>query len=155
MEQAIFAAGSFWDAEAAFRRVRGVVKTEVGYIGGWVAEPAYEEVCSDTTGHAEAVRVTFDARRVAYQDLLALFWEIHDPTTVNRQGADIGSQYRSAIFCLSPLQLRLARESRAELERSGRFGWRIVTDIAVAPTFFLAEDYHQQYLERRQKQRHA
>jgi peptide-methionine (S)-S-oxide reductase len=156
MEQAIFAAGFFWDAEAAFRRVRGVVKTEVGYVGGWLANPSYEQVCGDDTGHAEAVRVGYDPRRVSYRELLAVFWQIHDPTTVNRQGADIGSQYRSAIFWLTPEQAQAAHDAKAELGASAHFGRRIVTEIRQAPTFYLAEDYHQQYLERRQpRQRHG
>lgn len=151
MEQAIFAAGSFWNVEAAFRRISGVVATEVGYIGGRTPHPSYEEVCSDRTGHAEAVRVSFDPRRVSYAQLLAAFWEIHDPTTLNRQGPDIGSQYRSAVFCLNGRQLEQARQARRRLQERGRYGRHVATEVVPARPFYRAEDYHQQYLERHRR----
>lgn len=151
MEQAIFAAGAFWDVEAAFREVRGVVGTEVGYIGGWTENPSYEVVCRDDTGHAEAVRVHYDPRRVSYEALLRRFWQIHDPTTVNRQGPDIGSQYRSAIFYLTDEQAAAAHTAKAALEASGAFGRHIVTEIKPAPAFYRAEEYHQQYWEKQRR----
>ncbi|MEP0765188.1 MAG: peptide-methionine (S)-S-oxide reductase MsrA [Fimbriimonadia bacterium] len=146
---ATFAAGCFWGVEEAFRRVQGVLDTEVGYTGGTVANPTYHEVCSGRTGHAEAVRVTFDPSVVSYSELLDLFWGIHDPTTPNRQGPDIGSQYRSAIFFHSPEQEQEARASLQSQEASGRFGRPIVTQIEPAQEFYRAEDYHQQYLAKR------
>lgn len=153
MEQAIFAAGCFWGVEAAFRRVRGVVATEVGYIGGHTESPSYDEVCSDRTGHAEAVRVTFDPRRVSYEELLEVFWRIHDPTQLNRQGPDIGSQYRSAVFVLTPEQEAAARASRARLQAQPEYGHYIATQIVPAEAFYRAEDYHQQYLDKRTRAR--
>ncbi|MCL6624718.1 MAG: peptide-methionine (S)-S-oxide reductase MsrA, partial [Fimbriimonadales bacterium] len=135
---ATFAAGCFWGVEAAFRKVPGVVDTEVGYCGGHVPHPTYEQVCTDTTGHAEAVRVVFDPEKVSYEQLLEVFWSIHDPTTPNRQGPDVGTQYRSAIFCHSEEQLELALGSKEECERSGRFGRPIVTEILLAPPFYRA-----------------
>ena len=147
-EKATFAAGCFWGVEAAFRGVAGVTETQVGYTGGHTADPTYEEVCTDRTGHAEAVEVTFDPGKVSYAALLRVFWEIHDPTTPNRQGPDMGSQYRSAIFTHSVEQKRLAEESRSALERSGRFRRPIVTEILPAQTFWRAEEYHQRYLEK-------
>lgn len=145
---ATFAAGCFWGVEVAFRKVPGVVDTEVGYCGGHVPNPTYELVCTDTTGHAESVRVIFDPQVVSYEQLLEVFWSIHDPTTINRQGPDIGTQYRSAIFCHSEEQLEVARRSKEECERSGRFGKPIVTEILPAPPFYRAEEYHQRYLEK-------
>jgi len=147
-EKAAFAAGCFWGVEAAFRQVPGVVETKVGYTGGHTDHPTYEQVCTDRTGHAEAVEVTYDPDRVSYQDLLRVFWEIHDPTTPNRQGPDVGSQYRSAIFFHGGEQKRMAEESRAALDRSGRFRRPIVTEILPAQTFWRAEEYHQRYLEK-------
>jgi peptide-methionine (S)-S-oxide reductase len=147
-EKATFAAGCFWGVEAAFRRVPGVVETQVGYTGGHTDHPTYEEVCTDRTGHAEAVEVTYDPGRVSFADLLRVFWEIHDPTTPNRQGPDVGSQYRSAVFTHSPEQQRTAEESRAALDRSGRFRRPVVTEIVPAGTFWRAEEYHQRYLEK-------
>jgi peptide-methionine (S)-S-oxide reductase len=149
METATFAAGCFWGVEAAFRRTEGVTKTRVGYIGGHIDEPTYQQVCTDTTGHAEAVEVEFDPGRVSYDRLLDVFWQAHDPTTLNRQGPDIGSQYRSAIFVHSPEQEKAAAESKARIDASGRFKKPVVTEIVPAAAFWEAEDYHQQYLEKR------
>jgi peptide-methionine (S)-S-oxide reductase len=147
-EKATFAAGCFWGVEAAFRGVTGVMETQVGYTGGHTADPTYEEVCTDRTGHAEAVEVTFDPEKVSYAELLRVFWQIHDPTTPNRQGPDMGSQYRSAIFTHNVEQKRLAEESRSALERSGRFRRPTVTEILPSQTFWRAEEYHQRYLEK-------
>ncbi len=149
MQTATFAAGCFWGVEAAFRALPGVRSTAVGYTGGTAADPTYEEVCAGGTGHAEAVRVEFDPAAVSYDDLLALFWEIHDPTTVDRQGPDVGSQYRSVIFVHDAAQETAARASKEAMGRSGRFGRDIVTEIVPAAVFYPAEDYHQQYLEKR------
>ncbi len=149
MAQATFAAGCFWGVEAAFRRLNGVATTAVGYTGGGVEEPSYEDVCTGETGHAEAVRVEFDPARVTYQDLLELFWQVHDPTQLNRQGADVGTQYRSAIFFHDPEQDAAARASKAALDSAARPGAAIVTEITPAPRFWIAEDYHQRYLEKR------
>jgi peptide-methionine (S)-S-oxide reductase len=149
MEKATFAAGCFWGVEAAFRQRPGVTATRVGYTGGTVANPSYELVCTDTTGHAEAVEVTYDPARVSYDDLLDVFWSSHNPTTRNRQGFDVGSQYRSAIFLHSPEQEAAARASRDRLEAERRFPNPIVTDIEPAAEFYEAEDYHQRYLEKR------
>jgi peptide-methionine (S)-S-oxide reductase len=144
-EVAVFAAGCFWGVEEAFRVLPGVVETTVGYTGGSRADPSYEEVCTGTTGHAEAVRVVYDPERIGYDELLARFFAIHDPTTSNRQGPDIGEQYRSAIFFVTPEQERAARTAVAEMSRSGRYRKPIVTEIAPAGPFFPAEDYHQHY----------
>jgi peptide-methionine (S)-S-oxide reductase len=149
MERATFAAGCFWGVEAAFRQLPGVTATRVGYTGGDVENPTYELVCSDRTGHAEAVEVTYDPDRVSYDDLLDIFWSNHNPTTRDRQGFDIGSQYRSAIFVHSREQEAAARASKDRLEAEGRFRKPIVTEIQPAPEFYEAEDYHQQYLEKR------
>jgi peptide-methionine (S)-S-oxide reductase len=149
MEKATFAAGCFWGVEAAFRQVPGVTGTRVGYTGGTVADPTYELVCTGTTGHAEALEVTFDPERVSYDELLDLFWSKHNPTTRNRQGPDVGSQYRSAIFFHSPEQEAAAIASRDRLEAEGQFKNPIVTEIVPASPFYEAEDYHQQYLEKR------
>jgi len=146
---ATFAAGCFWGVEATFRQIPGVSATRVGYIGGRTANPTYEEVCTDRTGHAEAVEVTYDPARVSYDDLLRVFWENHDPTQRNRQGPDVGAQYRSAIFYHDSEQEAAARTSKERLERSGAHKRLIVTEIVPAATFFEAEGYHQQYLEKR------
>jgi peptide-methionine (S)-S-oxide reductase len=148
-QKATFGAGCFWGVEAAFRQVPGVVSTAVGYTGGTLANPSYEDVCSDRTGHAEAVEVEYDPSRVSYDDLLRVFWENHDPTTPNRQGPDVGSQYRSAIFFHTPEQEAAARASKEALDRSGKYRRPIVTEITPAPAFWRAEDYHQRYLEKR------
>jgi peptide-methionine (S)-S-oxide reductase len=149
MATATFAAGCFWGVEAAFRQVPGVTATRVGYTGGTTTNPTYKQVCTDRTGHAEAVEVSYDPARVSYDDLLRVFWEIHDPTQRNRQGPDIGTQYRSAIFYHDPEQESAARASKERLERSGVHKQPIVTEIVPAQTFYPAEDYHQQYLEKR------
>jgi len=149
VEKATFAAGCFWGVEAAFRQIKGVVSTQVGYTGGRTTDPSYEDVCTDRTGHAEAVEVTYDPSRVKYEDLLHVFWTNHDPTTPNRQGPDVGEQYRSAIFYHSPAQETEAKASKARLESEHRFKRPIVTQILAAGPFYRAEDYHQQYLEKR------
>lgn len=146
---ATFAAGCFWGVEYAFRKVPGVLKTTVGYTGGHVKDPTYEQVCSHTTGHAEAVQVEFDPQKVSYGKLLETFWNLHDPTTVNRQGPDVGSNYRSAIFYGSPDQEKAAEALKRKLNDSGKFKHPIVTEIAPAKEFYKAEDYHQQYFEKR------
>ncbi|HEX3553189.1 MAG TPA: peptide-methionine (S)-S-oxide reductase MsrA [Thermoanaerobaculia bacterium] len=149
MANAMFGAGCFWGVEAAFRRVKGVKSTAVGYAGGHVKNPTYHDVCTDSTGHAEVVRVEYDPAVTPYDDLLNVFWENHDPTTLNRQGPDVGRQYRSAIFFESPEQEAAARASKERLEKSGRFKRPIVTEIEPATDFWRAEEYHQQYLEKR------
>ncbi len=148
-EQATFGAGCFWGVEATFRQIAGVVSTAVGYEGGTLERPTYKDVCSDTTGHAEVVQVEYDPAIVSYDALLDIFWSHHDPTTRNRQGPDVGTQYRSAIFYHTAEQHRRAQESKERLETSGRFQRPIVTEIAPATTFYRAEEYHQQYLEKR------
>lgn len=148
-EKAVFAAGCFWGVEDAFRRVPGVVGTTVGYTGGTTDRPTYEAVCTDTTGHAEAVEVEYDPEVIDYKGLLDVFWSIHDPTQLNRQGPDIGTQYRSAIFALTPEQEQEAKEALTNLEASGEAGGRVVTEINAAAPFHQAEDYHQQYYEKR------
>lgn len=149
LQKATFAAGCFWGVEETFRNVRGVVDTAVGYAGGATERPTYEEVCSGRTGHAEAVEVTYDPTQVSYEALLQIFWENHDPTTPNRQGPDVGEQYRSVIFTHSPEQEAAAAASKASLTEAGRFRRPIVTQIVPAPTFWRAEEYHQQYLAKR------
>ncbi len=149
MAIATFGAGCFWGVEAEFRRVKGVTATAVGYSGGLLKNPTYRDVCSDTTGHAEVVQVEYDPAVVPYDDLLNVFWENHDPTTLNRQGPDVGTQYRSAIFVHTPEQEAAARASKERLEESGRFRRPIVTQIEPAAEFWRAEEYHQQYLEKR------
>jgi peptide-methionine (S)-S-oxide reductase len=149
MEKATFGAGCFWHVEESFRLVAGVSATRVGYMGGTKERPTYEDVCSHTTGHAEVVEVTFDPGRVSYDELLQHFWDCHDPTQLNRQGPDIGSNYRSAIFFHSPEQETAARRSLAELEQAHRYRQPIVTEITPAATFWPAEEYHQQYLAKR------
>ena len=146
LERATFAAGCFWGVEAAFREIEGVVSTKVGYTGGSIADPTYEQVCSDTTGHAEAVEVWFDPALVGYDELLSVVWSIHDPTTRNRQGWDLGSQYRSVIFFHDADQERRAIASREHHQPS--LSRPIVTQIAPAPRFYDAEEYHQRYFEK-------
>ncbi len=149
MEIATFGAGCFWGVEAAFRRVPGVTGATVGYSGGTLENPSYEDVCTGRTGHAEVVRLEFDPSKVSYEGLLAVFWEMHDPTTPNRQGADVGTQYRSAVFFHDPEQDASARASKEKIEASGRFRDAIVTEITPAPPFYPAEAYHQRYLEKK------
>ncbi len=149
MEKATFGAGCFWGIEAAFRNVKGVKTAAVGYSGGTLTNPTYEDVCAGLTGHAEVVQVSYDQAEVSYQELLAVFWEIHDPTTLNRQGPDVGTQYRSAIFFHTPEQEAAARVSKENLEASGRYQRSVVTEITPASEFYRAEEYHQQYLEKR------
>lgn len=148
-ERATFGAGCFWGVEAEFRKVKGVVSTAVGYSGGTLENPTYEDVCTDKTGHAEAVEVEYDPSQVSYEQLLDLFWQIHDPTTPNRQGPDVGTQYRSAIFYHNQQQKAQAEASKEKLQRSGRAKGPIVTEITPASDFYRAEEYHQQYFEKR------
>lgn len=147
--KATFAAGCFWHVEDLFRKTRGVRDARAGYIGGSLANPTYEEVCTGATGHAEAVQVDYDPAQVSFEDLLDVFWGNHDPTTLNRQGPDIGIQYRSAIFFHDLGQKEAAEKSRERLEGSGRFRGPIVTEIVPAPAFYGAEEYHQRYLQKR------
>jgi peptide-methionine (S)-S-oxide reductase len=146
-KKATFGAGCFWGVEAAYRRLDGVLATRVGYAGGGVENPTYRDVCSDRTGHAEVVEVTYDDEVVPYEQLLAVFWAEHDPTQLNRQGPDIGSQYRSVIFVHDDEQRRTAEASRERVQ--GRVSRPVVTQVEDAPPFWEAEDYHQQYLEKR------
>jgi peptide-methionine (S)-S-oxide reductase len=148
MAKATFAAGCFWGVEDAFRQVKGVTSTAVGYIGGHTQNPTYKDVCSSSTGHAEAVEVDFDPNQVSYKELLAVFFQNHDPTQLNRQGPDHGTQYRSAIFFHDATQEAEAREAVAALGKSGIFKKPIVTQIAPSPEFFRAEEYHQKYFEK-------
>ena len=149
MAKATFAAGCFWGVEATFRQLPGVISTRVGYTGGKLPNPTYKDVCTDDTGHAEAVEIEYDPAKLSYQQLLQVFWENHDPTQLNRQGPDCGTQYRSAIFFHAPEQEAAAKASKEALEKSGRFTKKIVTQIVPATTFYQAEDYHQRYLEKR------
>jgi len=149
MAKATFASGCFWGVEATFRQIPGVTATRVGYTGGDLKSPTYKDVCTDCTGHAEAVEVEYNPAEVSYGDLLNVFWENHDPTQLNRQGPDFGTQYRSAIFYHSPEQEQAARASKQAREESRQFSRPIVTQIVPAVTFYEAEDYHQQYLEKR------
>ena len=149
LEKATFGAGCFWGVEAAFRQIKGVVSTSVGYSGGSYENPSYHDVCTGRTGHAEVVEVVYDPAKVSYEDLLRVFWENHDPTTMNRQGPDVGTQYRSAIFFHTPEQRAAALASKSELDSNGRYRRPIVTQIEPASKFYEAEDYHQQYLEKR------
>ena len=146
-EKATFGAGCFWQVEAAFREMEGVLDTQVGYEGGHVDNPTYEQVCSGTTGHAEVTQVEFDPGQVSYEELLAKFWETHDPTQVNRQGPDVGEQYRTVIFFHSPEQEAAARESKERIAM--RLGKPVATSIEPATGFWRAEEYHQCYLEKR------
>ncbi len=148
-EKATLAAGCFWGVEAAFRQIKGVVSATVGYTGGTFPNPTYQDVCGGGTGHAEAVQVEYDPSLVSYKALLDVFWKEHDPTTLNRQGPDVGSQYRSAIFFHTPEQQAAAAASKDELDRGGRHRGPVVTEITAATEFYAAEDYHQRYFEKR------
>ena len=145
----MFGAGCFWGVEVTFRQIPGVTDAEVGYAGGKTDHPTYKDVCSDRTGHAEVVHVTFDPAISSYRQLLDVFWRSHDPTQLNRQGPDVGTQYRSVIFYYTDEQKKLAEESKASLEHSNKYSRPVVTRIEPAPTFWRAEDYHQRYLEKR------
>ena len=148
-EKATFGAGCFWGVETTFRNIEGVTDAAVGYAGGKTENPTYEDVCTDETGHAEVVQVEFDPAVVSYEKLLDVFWSSHNPTTLNRQGPDVGTQYRSVIFYHSPEQRAIAESSKTALEKSGKFRSPIVTQIEPAPKFYRAEEYHQRYLEKR------
>ena len=149
MEKATFGAGCFWGVEATFRAVEGVQDVAVGYSGGTTENPTYEDVCTGTTGHAEVVEVDFDPDAVTYESLLQVFWDCHNPTTRNRQGPDVGTQYRSVIFCHSSAQQAAAEQSKQQLQESGKYGGEIVTEIETAGPFWRGEEYHQQYLAKR------
>ncbi len=146
--EAAFAAGCFWHVEDAFMMIKGVVKTEVGFMGGKTSSPTYKQVCGKTTGHAEVVHLLFDPKVVSYDDLLEVFWNIHDPTQVNRQGPDVGDQYRTAIFYYGEEQKSKAEASKARQQASGKFKRPIATEITEAPTFWRAEEYHQKYFKK-------
>jgi peptide-methionine (S)-S-oxide reductase len=148
-EIATFGAGCFWGVEAVFRRVPGVIEAISGYSGGHTESPTYKDVCTDQTGHAEVVQVTFDPTKVSYEQLLDAFWKMHDPTQVNRQGPDFGIQYRTAIFCHTPEQQAKAQKSKEALEASGKLRRPVATEITAAGPFWRAEEYHQRYLEKR------
>jgi methionine-S-sulfoxide reductase len=148
-ETAIFAAGCFWGVEDAFQNMPGVIDVVSGYTGGRVENPTYRQVCREDTGHAEAVKVTYDPRKVSYEDLVEKFWEIHNPTQVNRQGPDFGSQYRSAIFYMDDAQKQVAQRSKQQLEESGTYSRPIATEITEADTFYPAEEYHQDYIAKK------
>jgi len=147
-QEAAFAAGCFWGVEGTFRRVKGVTGTAVGYMGGTLKNPTYKDVCTDKTGHAETLHVEFDPAIVSYEELLKIFWENHNPTTLNRQGPDVGTQYRSAVFFYSPEQQAAALAYKEKLQESGKFKRPIVTEIVPAAKFYRAEEYHQRYLEK-------
>jgi len=149
MQKATFGAGCFWGVEAAFRQIKGVISTSVGYTGGSLKNPTYEDVCSGKTGHAEVVEVVYDPAQTSYEQLLQVFWENHDPTTLNRQGPDFGAQYRSAVFYHTPEQMAAALAAKEKLQTGGRYKRPVVTEITPASTYYWAEDYHQQYLEKR------
>lgn len=145
--KATFGAGCFWCIEHVFRK-NGITSTSVGYMGGKTKNPTYEDVCTDMTGHAEVVQVEYDPAKISYGEILNIFWNNHDPTTLNRQGPDVGTQYRSAVFCHTPEQEKEARQSKEDVERSGKFARKIVTEIVPATEFYKAENYHQQYYEK-------
>ena len=146
--KATFGAGCFWHVEDLLRKTKGVKSTQVGYIGGKLVHPTYEEVCTDATGHAEAVQVEYDPNEISYDELLKVFWSNHDPTSLNRQGPDVGNQYRSAIFFHNEEQKNIAQKSKEELEKSGKFQKQVVTEIVPAPKFYKAEEYHQKYFQK-------
>ena len=148
-ELATFAAGCFWGVEVKFRAIPGVLDAEVGYSNGHTENPTYKDVCTDETGHAEVVQVAFDPEKLNYKTLVEAFWQMHDPTQMNRQGPDFGKQYRTAIFTHSPEQEEIAKQSKAALDASKKFSRPIATEITPAGTFYRAEEYHQRYLEKR------
>ncbi|MBI2660522.1 peptide-methionine (S)-S-oxide reductase MsrA [Candidatus Woesearchaeota archaeon] len=148
-ETATFAAGCFWGVEETFRKTKGVIRTMVGYTGGKMKNPTYEDVCSDETGHAEAVQIEFDPKKVSYEKLLGIFWQNHDSTQLNRQGPDVGSQYRSAIFYHNEKQRKAAIKSKEVLGKSGKYSKPVATEIVPASDFYKAEEYHQKYIEKK------
>jgi peptide-methionine (S)-S-oxide reductase len=148
LQRATFAAGCFWGVEEAFLKMKGVKSTRVGYTGGNFPDPSYEDVCTDITGHAEAIELEFEPNEISYRELIDFFWSIHNPTTMNRQGPDIGSQYRSTIFYHNPEQENIARKSKQQLDDSNSFQNKIVTEIVPAATFYQAENYHQKYYQK-------
>lgn len=148
LEEAMFGAGCFWGIQYNFDKLEGVLETKVGYSGGHTESPSYKDVCSDTTGHAEVVHLKFDPDKISYESILKAFWEMHDPTTLNRQGPDVGSQYRSIIFYYDDIQKKLAEESKENLDKSGKYSNKIITEISKAGNFWLAEEYHQKYSEK-------
>ncbi len=148
IDKATFGAGCFWGVEAAFRKLPGISDVKVGYMGGHVANPTYEQVCSNTTGHAEVAQISFDSDKITYGELLDVFWNVHDPTQLNRQGPDVGSQYRSVIFYHSDEQKRIAEESKDKLAKAEKVSRKIVTEIVAASDFWVAEEYHQRYFEK-------
>ncbi len=152
LDTALFGAGCFWCVEAMFQRLDGVVKVESGYAGGHMVSPTYKDVCTGTTGHAEVCRITFDPKMVSYETLLSIFWQTHDPTTLNRQGNDVGTQYRSAIFYYNDIQMQLAEKYKSELNASGAFSNPIVTEITAINNYYSAEDYHQNYYNQNSEQ---
>ncbi len=147
-EKATFGAGCFWGVEDAFMQLEGVIETTVGYLGGTLKNPSYKDVCTDKTGHAEVVQIIFDPSKVSYEQLLELFWKIHNPTQLNRQGPDVGTQYRSAIFYHNEAQKQMAEKSKEALVQSGKYDRPVVTEITPASTFYKAEEYHQEYLKK-------
>ena len=151
MEEAIFGAGCFWGIEYKFGKVKGVIETDVGYTGGSTENPTYKDVCTNKTGHAEVVKVTFDPSIVSYEELLEVFWNIHNPTTLNRQGWDIGTQYRSAVFYINEEQRLIAIRLKDKLDKSGKYKNPIVTEIVPAAEYYRAEEYHQKYNEKNKK----
>jgi peptide-methionine (S)-S-oxide reductase len=152
LDTALFGAGCFWCVEAMFQRLDGVVKVESGYAGGHMVSPTYKDVCTGTTGHAEVCRITFDPKKISYETLLSIFWQTHDPTTLNRQGNDVGTQYRSAIFYYNDIQMQLAEKYKSELNASGAFSNSIVTEITAINNYYSAEDYHQNYYNQNSEQ---
>ena len=153
MEKATFGAGCFWKTEEQFRRVKGVISTSVGYMGGHFPDPSYLDVLARITGHAEVAQIEYDPDKVSYEELLELFWSIHDPTSLNRQGADRGEQYRSVIFFHTPTQAQIAQQSKQQLEMSGKYDRAIVTEIKPATEYYRAAEYHQQYIEKQKKKK--
>jgi len=149
IETATFGAGCFWGVEETFRQEKGVKSTAVGYSGGIFKNPTYQDVCTGKTGHAEVVQLTFDPDEISYEKLLEIFWDCHNPMTLNRQGPDVGTQYRSVIFCHTPQQEKIAQKSKETSDKSGKYPQKIVTEIKPAATFYIAEEYHQQYLHKR------